>query len=87
MLDTQPCDLLVFQVDLFAAANALPRTMMDVLARAKEIQFSSRTRQISDQLLKIRKEREAIRTVLAKLPDDMRDDPDVAVLAESGARI
>ncbi|TVV72560.1 DUF3734 domain-containing protein [Sphingomonas solaris] len=81
VLDTQPCDLLVFQVDLFAAANTRPRTMMDVLARAKEIQFSSRTRQVSDQLLKLRREREAIRTLLDKLPADLRDDPDVATLA------
>lgn len=83
VLDRQPCDLLVFQVDLFAAANALPRTMMDVLARAKEIQFSSRTRQVSDQLLRLRQEREAIRALLAKLPPELRDDPDVAVLTEA----
>ena len=83
VLDTQPCDLLVFQVDLFAAANTPPRTMMDVMARAKEIQFSSRTRQVSDELLKLRKEREAIRTLLAKLPEHMRDDPDVTVLADA----
>jgi NTE family protein len=83
VLDTQPCDLLVFQVDLFAAANTRPRTIMDVMSRAKEIQFSSRTRQVSDQLLKLRKEREAIRTLLDKLPEDMRDDPDVVVLAEA----
>jgi NTE family protein len=83
VLDTQPCDLLVFQVDLFAAANTRPRTIMDVMSRAKEIQFSSRTRQVSDQLLKLRKEREAIRTLLDKLPEGMRDDPDVVVLAEA----
>ncbi len=83
VLDTQTGDLLVFQVDLFAAANVLPRTMMDVMARVKEIQFSSRTRQVSDDLLKIRKEREAIRTLLDKLPAEMRDDPDVVVLAEA----
>ncbi len=83
VLDTQSGDLLVFQVDLFAAANDRPKTMMDVMARAKEIQFSSRTRQISDQLLKIRKEREAIRALLAKLPPDLRDDPDALALAEA----
>ncbi len=83
VLDRQPCDLLVFQVDLFAAANALPRTMMDVLARAKEIQFSSRTRQVSDQLLRLRQEREAIRLLLDKLPPGLRDDPQVSLLAEA----
>lgn len=82
VLDTQDAELLVFQVDLFAAAAALPRTIMDVMAREKEIRFSSRTRQVNDQLLKLRREREAIRRVLAKLPDDLRADPDVIALSD-----
>jgi NTE family protein len=48
------------------------------MARAKEIQFSSRTRQVSDMMLKLRREREVIRSVLAKLPPAMKDDADVA---------
>jgi len=81
ILDFQTEDMLVFQVDLFSAANqALPKTINDVLARAKEIQFSSRTRQVSDMLLKLRREREAIRAVLAKLPEELTHDPDVARL-------
>ena len=80
VLDHQDSELLVFQVDLFAAAAARPRTMMDVIAREKEIRFSSRTRQISDQVLKLRREREAIRRVLAKLPDTLRGDDDVIAL-------
>jgi NTE family protein len=55
--------------------------MMDVLAREKEIRYSSRTRQVSDQLIKLRKEREVIRKVLAKLPADFCGDEDVAELA------
>ena len=83
VLDTQDAAMLVFQVDLFPSAAAKPRTMMDVVAREKEIRFSSRTRQVSDQLMKLRKEREVIRRVLAKLPDGMHNDPDVAELAEA----
>lgn len=82
VLDTQEADLLVFQVDLFAASAVRPKTIMDVLAREKEIRFSSRTRQISDQLVKLRTEREAIRRVLDKLPQGMHNDPDVARLTE-----
>lgn len=85
VVDSQSGDLLVFQVDLFSAADALPRTIMDVMAREKEIRFSSRTRQISDQLVKVRKERQQIRKVLDKLPAEMRGDPDVIAL-ESCAR-
>ncbi len=80
VLDHQDSDLLVFQVDLFSSAAALPETMMDVVAREKEIRFSSRTRQISDQLIRLRAEREQIRKVLAKLPAKLRDDPDVVAL-------
>jgi NTE family protein len=81
VLDTQDAEMLVFQVDLFAASAASPKTMMDVVAREKEIRFSSRTRQISDQLMKLRKEREVIRRVLAKLPENLHNDPDVTQLA------
>jgi NTE family protein len=82
VLANQNADLLVFQVDLFSASAGLPRTIMDVMARQKEIQYSSRTRQVSDQLLRIRRERELIRTVLAKLPDVLREDADVIRLTE-----
>jgi len=81
VLDNQSGDMLVFQIDLFPAAHEMPRTIMDVMAREKEIRFSSRTRQVSDELLKLRKEREAIRAVLDKLPQALRDDPDVQTLA------
>jgi NTE family protein len=80
VLDHQTEDMLVFQVDLFASLAPLPKTIMDVIAREKEIRFSSRTRLVSDQLLKIRKEREVIRKVLDKLPPEMADDADVAAL-------
>lgn len=80
VLDHQTEDMLIFQVDLFSSAGLLPRTMMDVVARAKEIQYSSRTRTISDQLMKARKRREVAARVLAKLPAELRNDPDVQEL-------
>lgn len=83
VLDHQSTDMLVFQVDLFSAAHEMPRTIMDVMAREKEIRFSSRTRQVSAERLKLRQEREAIRKLVAKLPAALRDDPDVAALAQA----
>ena len=80
VLDHQETDMLVFQVDLFSAHAELPRTMTDVLAREKEIRFSSRTRAVSDQLLDARRRREVVNRVLAKLPPALRDDPDVVEL-------
>jgi NTE family protein len=82
VLEHQDAELLVFQVDLFPASAALPRTIMDVVAREKEIRFSSRTRQIGTQLLRERREHEAMRRILAKMPEAMRDDPDVVQLRE-----
>jgi NTE family protein len=80
VLDNQTEDMLIFQVDLFSSKGPLPKTMMDVAARAKEIQYSSRTRTISDQLMLARKRREVAQRVLAKLPPELKDDPDVKEL-------
>ncbi len=85
VLDHQRDGMLVFQVDLFSAATEAPRTIMDVMAREKEIRFSSRTRQVSDQVMKLRQERETIRRLLAKLPAAMHDDADVQALAAAAA--
>ena len=81
VLDNQSAEMLVFQVDLFSAGADRPRTIMDVMAREKEIRFSSRTRAVSAERLKLRQERESIRKLLAKLPAELRDDPDVAALS------
>lgn len=80
VLDHQTGPLLAFQIDLFSAATDRPKTIMDVMAREKEIRFSSRTRQVSDQVMRVRKDRELARRVLAKLPPNLHDDPDVAAL-------
>ncbi len=85
VLDQQKADLLVFQVDLFPAKGERPATIMDVYSREKDIRYSSRTRQVTDQLIRLRKEREAIRKVLAKLPADLKQDEDVIRLAELAA--
>lgn len=80
VLDNQSGDMLVFQCDLFPAEGPLPRQMTDVYSRHKDIQYSSRTRQVTDQYLRLRKEHASIRTVLDKLPPEVCGDPDVAQL-------
>ncbi len=82
VLDHQTESLLAFQIDLFSATTDRPRTIMDVMAREKEIRFSSRTRQVSDQVMRIRKDRELARRVVAKLPQEMWNDPDVLELCD-----
>ena len=85
VLDQQKTDLLVFQVDLFPARGERPATIMDVASRETDIRYSSRTRQVTDQLIRLRKEREVIRNVLDKLPPELKQDADVARLAELAA--
>ncbi len=77
VLDRQEAEMLVFQVDLFPAENELPRTIMDVMSREKEIRFSSRTRAISDERLRLRKARETVRALLDKLPEHVAEEPEV----------
>ncbi len=80
ILDHQRDPMLVFQVDLFPAEAALPRTIGDVIAREKEIRFSSRTRQVTGERLRLRQERELIRRLVDKLPAELREDADVRAL-------
>ncbi len=77
VLDNQISDMLAFQVDLFPARGALPTKFADVMSREKDIRYSSRTRQVTDYYLKLRKEHAALRNVLAMLPSDMCSQPDV----------
>ncbi|WP_213982002.1 patatin-like phospholipase family protein [Sphingomonas sp. dw_22] len=80
ILDRQDSETLIFQVDLFPAAAELPRTITDVVAREKEIRFSSRTRAVSDERLKLRQERQMVCRLLDRLPPDLADDPEVKKL-------
>lgn len=80
VLDHQSEPMLVFQCDLFSSTADPPKTIMDVMAREKEIRFSSRTRQVSMEAVRRRKARDTIRKVLDKLPADLADDKDVVAL-------
>ena len=83
ILDTQgEGDTLIFQIDLFPARGKLPRRMTDVWSREKDIRFSSRTRSVTDQYLRLRKDHEAMRTLIDRLPSDMRDEPEIKALRE-----
>ncbi|KQP95137.1 hypothetical protein ASF60_00500 [Methylobacterium sp. Leaf113] len=73
-------DLLVFQVDLFSARGAMPRTLIEAAEREKDIRFSSRTRLNTDVTIEIRKAKAATRNLLAKLPPEWQGDPDVEFL-------
>ncbi len=80
VLDHLTClHLLVFQVDLFSALGVLPRDMLDVLGRQKYIQYSSRTRMVTDTYLQRYKQDVVIKQLLAKVPEDALTDAERAL--------
>ena len=85
VLDSVPRhDTLAFQVDLWSARGELPGDLTGVLVRAKDIQYSSRTRAATDQFKRLQKLRGAIRSLLEKLPPEVRDTPEARALAAEG---
>ena len=74
--------LLVLQVDLFSARGALPRTLAEVMARQKDIQYSSRTRLNTDVQAAGVNLQQDLAALLDKLPPRLRDAPEVAALRE-----
>ena len=72
----------VFQVDLFAARGALPATLNEVTEREKDIRFSSRTRMNTTVEMDRQVIAQAAKRLLAKLPPDLQNDPDVHALSQ-----
>jgi NTE family protein len=73
-------DLLIFQADLFSARGPVPTTMQEAAEREKDIRYSSRTRLNTDQNKKIHNARKALRDLISKLPENLKDDPSVKYL-------
>ena len=87
VMDEAPdIDALILQVDLFSASGELPRDLDQVQERAKDIQYSSKTRFNSTQL----RQRDALKAsflrLLDKLPAELLGDPDVKQLAAASRR-
>src|SRR4030088_1888915 len=75
-------DLLIFQVDLFSARGLLPVSLLEAAEREKDIRFSSRTRMNTDKNRQIHNARMAVRDLIGKLPDYLKNDPSVELLRE-----
>ncbi len=72
---------LVFQVDLFSARGELPQTLAEVVEREKDVRFSSRTRLNTTNELDRYAMAQAAQRLLARLPPELREDPDAKALA------
>ncbi|QIG97563.1 MULTISPECIES: DUF3734 domain-containing protein [unclassified Bradyrhizobium] len=82
VLSSEPRDTLTFQIDLWSAKGRVPNDLMEVSSRQKDIQYSSRTRAITDQALRMQKMRQALQRTLALLPESARQDPEIREIAE-----
>jgi NTE family protein len=76
-------DLLIFQVDLFSARGPLPNSLLEAAEREKDIRFSSRTRMNTDKNRQVHNARKALRELMGKLPDYLRNDPSVEILCRA----
>ena len=69
-----PLNTLIFQVDLFSARGVLPRDIQDVMARHKDIMYSSRTRYNTDVYRRIHTWKARLHAALQKISDDRLSD-------------
>src|SRR4051812_12695465 len=76
-------DLLIFQVDLFSARGPLPTSLLGAAEREKDIRYSSRTRMNTDKNRQLHNARKAVRALIEKLPEHLKDDPSVVHLREA----
>jgi NTE family protein len=76
-------DLLIFQVDLFSARGPLPVSLLEAAEREKDIRFSSRTRMNTDMNKQVHNTRKALRELIGKLPDYLKNDPSVEILCKA----
>jgi NTE family protein len=81
VLDSRPRrDTLAFQVDLWSARGALPKDLIGVEVRQKEIVYSSRNRAATDLYKHEQRLRNAVSNLLKQLPPELRDSEDAKIL-------
>lgn len=75
VLESRPLrDTLAFQVDLWSARGSVPTNMSEVSDRIKDIQYSSRTRLVTEQLRWSQYLRHMLQRMLEDIPASVRDD-------------
>jgi NTE family protein len=82
MRSTPRKDTLAFQVDLWSARGPVPDNIAEVASRVKDIQYSSRTRLVTDMMQRSQRFRNVLREVLEKVPADVRENDPWCQVAE-----
>ncbi|KMN32378.1 MULTISPECIES: DUF3734 domain-containing protein [Chromobacterium] len=76
VLATEPRkNSLIFQVDLWSAKGEPPTDMKAITMRQKDIQYSSRTRQITDMMKREQNYRGLLRQLMELIPEAQREHP------------
>jgi len=87
ILETLPRhSTLAFQVDVFSSQGELPSSLDAVTERDKDIRYSSRTRMGVETFRYAHNLRRNISTLLAKLPDSLKDEPEVEFLKRAACQ-
>ena len=76
-------DTLIFQVDLWNSRGPMPGDLAQVAVRMKDIQFSSRTRAVTDAFRRAQHLRAAFNALLAQLSPELAALPEARLLAEA----
>jgi len=75
VLGTSPRkDTLVFQVDLWSAQGPLPTDILQVTERLKDIQYSSRTRTVTNVVHLAQQMRKVLVDTVDRIPQEVRDN-------------
>lgn len=80
--DAQDISALIIQVDLFSARGDLPQNLDQVLERAKDIQYSSKTRFNTRRGQELENLRQALDRLLKKIPPQLHEDADYKLLQQ-----
>jgi len=84
VLDARPReDTLAFQVDLWSARGELPRDMIEVDTRQKDIRYSSRTRAGTDAFRNMQALRRAAAKLLEQMAPELRQTAEAELLAQA----
>ncbi|MDE2369209.1 MAG: patatin-like phospholipase family protein [Burkholderiales bacterium] len=84
MDDAERRDTLCFMVDLWDPSEAEPRSISDAMARQKDIQYASRTREHLEDHRTMQNLRRAVEILARHLPDTGRGDKTLRALAGLG---
>jgi NTE family protein len=81
IVDEKPLtSALIVQANCFNARGPLPRTLDQAMERVKDIQFATKQRFNTQRIQELQDMREALKRLMAKLPADLKSDPDVQKL-------